>query len=107
MFTTVVVPLDGMAFSEKAIPAGHRVGLGRQLAAPLRIVTVYEPVLADVRRSSHYTRLRRQPVDPDQYLDALRREVEGRWSTAVATASVADPVSVSAGLADHLANRPD
>src|SRR5262245_10092147 len=44
-----------------------------RLDAPLRIVTVFEPVPPDIRRPDHYTRRLGPPSDPDRYLDAMRQ----------------------------------
>ena len=66
---------------------------------------MYEPVLPDLRRPMHYTRDIGPPTDADIYLGALARDVESD-GPPVSTVSIADPVSVSAGLADHLASQP-
>jgi hypothetical protein len=76
------------------------------LSAPLRLVTVYEPVLADLRHPGHFRRHHGPPIDPDSYLLQIEREVEGRGVTGASLTAIADPVSVADGLADHLAALP-
>jgi nucleotide-binding universal stress UspA family protein len=100
----VVVALDGVTDPKELLDAA--VGTARQLAAPLRLVTVYEPVLADLRDPSHFSRHHGPPSDPDDYLASVARSAEGLGADSVSTASIADPVSVTAGLSDHLAGRP-
>lgn len=67
---------------------------------------MYEPVPADVRRTSHSTRHHGPPGDPDEYLQVLARALESSGPIRVSTVAIADPVSVRSGLADHLAGRP-
>jgi nucleotide-binding universal stress UspA family protein len=83
------------------------VSWARQLGAPLRIVTVFEPAPEDLGRPGHFTRHHGPPVDPDVYLGAIERGVvDGHGLASVSTASIPDPVGVSDGIVDQLASRP-
>jgi nucleotide-binding universal stress UspA family protein len=101
--TDIVVALDGVGDPRPLLDTA--IPWARQLAAPLRLVTVFEPVPEDIRRPSHFTRSHGPPGDPDEYLATLERNVGANLAT-VSTASIGDPVSVSDGLAHHLAERP-
>ena len=68
-------------------------------------MTVYEPVLPDLRRPTHFTRGHGPPGDPGEYLDAMARDVEARGMPTW-TKSIADPVSAAAGLEHHLESHP-
>jgi nucleotide-binding universal stress UspA family protein len=111
-------------------PAGDASGLGRDIAvaldgvhdaapllstamawaalldAPLRLVTVYEPVLPDLRRPEHFTRRHGPPTDPDAYLDDLAVGLDRDPHDGIEAVALADPVSVADGLAQHLRDRP-
>jgi nucleotide-binding universal stress UspA family protein len=100
----VVVALDGGDDPDPVLPTA--VAWANHLSAPLRIVTVYEPVPADVRDPQHYSRGHGPSTDPDVYLDAMRRRIDDPGLTGVATAAIGDPVSVAAGLAQHLSQHP-
>jgi nucleotide-binding universal stress UspA family protein len=102
--TEVVVAVDGVHAPQPVLATA--TAWAQQMNAPLRIVTVYQPVPADVRRPSHFTRRHGPPGDPDEYLNVLAGAVESGEPTTVSTAAIADPVSVPGGLADHLASRP-
>ena len=100
----VVVALDGVSDPEQLLATG--AGIALKLKAPLRIVTVYEPALPDLRRPTHYSRSHGPSSDPEIYLEKMRRRATELGLTAVTTAAIADPVSVVAGLAVHLEHRP-
>jgi hypothetical protein len=100
----VVVALDGVDDPEPLIR--QAIEWARQLDVGLRLVTVYEPVLADLRRPEHFTRHHGPPVDPDAYLDEIAQDVATRDFGSVSTASIADPVDVAAGLVKHLSGQP-
>jgi nucleotide-binding universal stress UspA family protein len=102
--TDVVVALDGGDDPQPLLVTA--AGWARDLGAPLRLVTVYEPVLPDLRDPEHFTRHHGPPGDPDAYLDAMKREVMDVDTNSVSTTSIADPVSVAVGLREHLASRP-
>jgi hypothetical protein len=74
--------------------------------APLRLVTVYEPVPPDIRDPAHFSRRRGPETDPDLYLQQRRAQLEESAPRGVDLVSIPDPVSVAAGLSDHLAERP-
>jgi len=100
----VVVALDGVADPDLVLSTALRWAL--HLGAGLRIVTVYEPAPPDLRHPDHYSRHHGPPCDPDQYLEGVQQRVDGAGLTSCTTTAIADPVSVAAGLAEHLAQRP-
>ena len=100
----VVVALDGVADPDPVLSTAVEWAL--RLGAGLRIVTVYEPTPADLRHPDHYSRRHGPPCDPDEYLEGVQRRVDGAGLTSCTTTAIADPVSVAAGLAEHLADRP-
>jgi nucleotide-binding universal stress UspA family protein len=99
----VVVALDGVddAGPLLAVAAAWAI----QLQTRLRIVTVYEPVLPDVRQSQHYTRRHGPPSDPDVYLGTMAERARDLGLVDVETVAVADPVGVTPGIEAHLAER--
>jgi len=99
----VVVALDGVHDPEPLLATA--ITWADLLHAPLRIVTVYEPVLPDLRRPSHFTRGHGPASDPDAYLDAIARDVQQRH-TPVLTMAIADPVGAASGLEQHLESHP-
>jgi nucleotide-binding universal stress UspA family protein len=99
----VAVALDGRHDPEPLLAAA--VGWATLFDAPLRLVTVYEPVPADIRDPEHFTRRRGPSTDPDLYLQQVRARLEENAPRGVELASIPDPVSVAAGLSDHLAER--
>jgi nucleotide-binding universal stress UspA family protein len=100
----VAVALDGRHDPEPLLAAAVR--WARLLDARLRLVTVYEPVPADVRDPEHFSRRLGPETDPDVYLRARRARLDDDVPRGVELVSIPDPVSVSAGLSDHLAERP-
>jgi nucleotide-binding universal stress UspA family protein len=100
----VVVAIDGVDDPEPLLAAG--ANWAARLRTQLRIVTVFEPVLADLRRPSHFTRHHGPAGDPDAYLDGIRQEVGRFGVTNVSVAAIADPISPAAGLHTHLVGRP-
>jgi nucleotide-binding universal stress UspA family protein len=100
----VAVALDGQHDPEPLLATALHWAL--LLDAPLRLLTVYEPVLSDIRRPEHFTRSRGPSIDADRYLQQVRARVEGAAVRGVESVSIPDPVSVTDGLADHLAQRP-
>jgi nucleotide-binding universal stress UspA family protein len=102
--TDVVVALDGVDNAEPLLAVAAAWALSLQ--SRLRIVTVYEPVLSDLRRPAHYTRHHGPPGDPDVYLSSMRERVADVGLVRVDTVAIPDAVSVTAGLEHHLANAP-
>ena len=100
----VVVALDGLDNAEPLLAVAAAWAL--QLHSRLRIVTVYEPVLSDVRRPEHYTRLHGPPGDPDVYLGAMAERVSDVGLEALETVAIGDPIGPAPGLEQHLAARP-
>ena len=94
----VVVALDGVHDPHPLLTIA--VAWTSVLHAPLTLATVYEPVPPDLRRPSHFTRGHGPPSDPDQYLDAIARDIP-QEQTPVSTVAIADPVSAAAGLEQH------
>lgn len=81
MYSTIVVPLDGSALSEQAIPVA--AALARRDGATLHLVLVHEaPRLARVRDQEHWDEAL---ASRDQaYVDEQAREVEKRYRVRVA-----------------------
>jgi nucleotide-binding universal stress UspA family protein len=102
--TDVVVAVDGVGDPQPLLATA--TSWARQLGAPLRIVTVFEPAPADLDQPGHFTRHHGPPVDPDVYLGAIERGADGHGLASVSTASIPDPVGVTDGIVDHLASRP-
>ena len=100
----VVVAVDGLGDPEPVLTAA--APWAARLQSRLRIVTVYEPVPADLRRPAHYTRRHGPAGDPEKYLEALRDDVARYGATNVATAAIPDPISPAAGLQSYLVAHP-
>jgi nucleotide-binding universal stress UspA family protein len=100
----VVVALDGVTDPDPVLSTAVEWAL--QLGTGLRIVTVYEPVPADLRQPDHYSREHGPPCDPDEYLERMQGRVDGAGLASCSTTAIPDPVSVAVGLAQHLADRP-
>jgi hypothetical protein len=75
------------------------------LQAGLRVVTVYEPVLADTRRPEHFSRTHGPSSDPHAYLQGVASRFTDHV-VRIELVAIPDPVSVAGGLVDHLAQRP-
>lgn len=94
MAQPIVVPLDGTAHAEGALPLA--VSTARRLGAPLHVVRVHEPV-----RVPHGN-----PLPPDtrraiENADRRAREHEGRYLKAMAAQLLDDPeVAVGTALLD-------
>src|SRR6266542_646762 len=58
----VVLAVDGVEAPEPLLAVA--AAWARHLQAPLRVVTVYEPVPADIRQPTHHTRHHGPPGDP-------------------------------------------
>jgi nucleotide-binding universal stress UspA family protein len=99
----VVVGVDGVGDPEPLLTEAAE--WARTLHSRLRIVTVYEPVPVDLREPEHFNRRHGPPSDPDLYLSALRQRV-AEVGLDVSTVAIADPVSVGAGLEQHLVHAP-
>ena len=102
--TDVVVAVDGVGDPQPLLAIA--MSWARQLRAPLRIVTVFEPAPEDLGRPGHFTRHHGPPVDPDVYLGAIERGIDGHDLASASTATIPDPVGVTDGIVDHLASRP-
>jgi hypothetical protein len=100
----VAVALDGRHDPEPLLTAA--VACATFLDASLRVVTVYEPVLADIRDPEHFTRERGPATDPDVYLRRVGEGLDERVPRGVEFAAIPDAVSAAAGLSHHLAERP-
>jgi nucleotide-binding universal stress UspA family protein len=100
----VVVALDGVGNAERLLAVAAAWALA--LHSRLRIVTVYEPVLSDLRRPEHFSRRHGPPGDPDVYLSSMRGRVAEVGLAGVNSVAIPDAVSVRAGLEHHLANAP-
>jgi nucleotide-binding universal stress UspA family protein len=100
----VVVAVDGGDDADPLLATA--AAWAAHLGAPLRIVTVYEPVPADIRRPDHYTRRHGPSSDPDRYLDDLRHRVDEPAVPTVTTVAIPDPVGVADGLARYVHEHP-
>jgi nucleotide-binding universal stress UspA family protein len=100
----VVAALDGVSDPEPGLTAAG--SWARRLGTGLRIVTVFEPTPPDLRRPDHYTRRIGPPGDAEEYLDGVRSSLAGAGLPTCTVAAIADPVNVSAGLMQHLADHP-
>jgi hypothetical protein len=100
----VVVAVDGVGEQERLLTVA--AAWAHQLNSRLRIVTVYEPVPADLRHPDHFTRRHGPPGDPAAYLRQLQQRVAGAALDGVDTFAVADPVNVGGGLQQHLRDDP-
>jgi nucleotide-binding universal stress UspA family protein len=100
----VVVALDGSDQPDLVLQAG--AAWAARLDAPLRLVTVFEPVPEDVRRPEHYSRSHGPPYDAGEYLRAMRGRIGDDGPANVDLAAIADPIGVADGLERHLADRP-
>ena len=99
----VVVAVDGRRDPDILLSAAATAAAA--LGAGVRIVTVYEPVLADVRHPEHFTRTHGPSYDVDTYLADVARQVPGEVAR-VERAGIPDPVSIAGGLAEHLDSSP-
>jgi hypothetical protein len=100
----IVVAVDGVEAPEPLLSVA--AAWSRQLQAPLRVVAVYEPVPADIRRPDHYTRHHGPAGDPDTYLQKLGRYLEETGLVPLDLTAIPDATSVADGLTRHLYERP-
>jgi nucleotide-binding universal stress UspA family protein len=100
----IVVAVDGVEAPEPLLAVA--AAWSRHLQAPLRVVTVYEPVPADIRKPDHYTRHHGPPGDPDRYLHELGRYLEETGLVPRDLTAIPDATSVADGLTRHLYERP-
>jgi hypothetical protein len=96
----VMVAIDGVHDPRPLIDVA--TCWSRALGAVLRVGTVYEPVLPDLRSPGHFTRHHGPAIDPEVYLAKVRIE----FAPTAKTVAIPDPVNVAAGLLDHLASDP-
>ena len=76
----VVVALDGVSDAQPLLDVG--ASWARQLGSSLRLVTVYEPVLAEVGDPTLFVRQWGTSYDPDVYLEAMTERVDDAVSLA-------------------------
>jgi nucleotide-binding universal stress UspA family protein len=100
----VVVALDGVSDAQPLLDAG--TAWARQLGASLRLVTVYEPVLAEVGEPNLFVRLWGTSYDPDVYLEAMTKKVDTARLAGVTAVAIRDMSGPAAGLKHHLADLP-
>jgi nucleotide-binding universal stress UspA family protein len=100
----IVVAVDGLGDPEQLLEAA--APWAARLQSRLSIVTVYEPVPADLRRPAHYTRRHGPAGDPEKYLEGLCGEVARYGAANVSTAAIPDPISPAAGLHSYLIAHP-
>jgi nucleotide-binding universal stress UspA family protein len=102
--TDIAVAVDGQHDPEPLL--AEAAMWARVFDAPVRLVTVYEPVLSDIHRPEHFTRRRGPSIDADSYLGQMRAQVERIGVRGVEVVSIPDPVSVADSLSAHLKERP-
>jgi nucleotide-binding universal stress UspA family protein len=100
----VVVAVDGRQSPETLLATASR--WAGWLDAPLRVVTVYEPVLPDLRNPDHFSRSHGPSSDPVEYLRRVTHGLDDGGRRRVELVAIPDPVSVAEGLSQHLAARP-
>jgi nucleotide-binding universal stress UspA family protein len=100
----VLVALDGKHDPGPLLAAGAE--WADTLHAPLRAVTVYEPVQADIRHPEHFSRTHGPPSDPQVYLEEVTKGLDMDGGRQVELVAIPDPVSIAVGLAEHLQSRP-
>jgi hypothetical protein len=100
----VVVAVDGRDDPEPLLAAA--APWAARLQSRLNIVTVYEPVPADLRHPEHHTRHHGPAGDPDTYLEDLCLDIARRGVANVSTAAISDPISPAAGLKSYLGAHP-
>jgi hypothetical protein len=100
----VVVALDGVSDPQPLLDAG--TAWARRLGASLRLVTVYEPVLAEVGNPSLFVRLWGTSYDPNLYLESMIERVDDAAVTDVKAVAVRDASGPAAGLKQHLSDVP-
>jgi nucleotide-binding universal stress UspA family protein len=87
MYRSIVVPLDGSAFGEHALP--FALSLARRAGAQLHLAHVHvppAPILADANDAELRTSER-------MYLDGLVQRVEARWDVPITTMLLDGPVA--------------
>jgi nucleotide-binding universal stress UspA family protein len=102
--TDVVVALDPHRDPEPSLVTAAAWAL--QLHAPLRIVTVFEPVPSDLDQPEHFTRRHGPSGDPDAYVASMAQRLGDIGLTAIEAIAIPDPVSAASGLLDHLCDHP-
>jgi nucleotide-binding universal stress UspA family protein len=100
----VVVALDGVSDAQPLLDAG--TAWASQLGGSLRLVTVYEPVLAEVSDPNLFVRLWGTSYDPNAYLEAMVERVDSARLAGVNAVAIRDMSGPAAGLKQHLANSP-
>jgi nucleotide-binding universal stress UspA family protein len=100
----VVVALDARENPAPILEVAAAWALRLQRA--LRLVTVYEPVPADIRNAQHYTRDIGPGGDPEEYLADMRTRVADIGLDRVDTRAIEHPISAGRGLEEHLAAHP-
>jgi nucleotide-binding universal stress UspA family protein len=100
----VVVALDGVSDAQPLLDAG--TAWARQLGVSLRLVTVYEPVLAEVGDPNLFVRLWGTSYDPNLYLEAIMEGVDDAHLAGVNAVAIRDVSGPAAGLKRYLADLP-
>jgi hypothetical protein len=100
----VVVALDGVSDPQPLLDAG--TAWARQLGRCLRLVTVYEPVLAEVGDPNLFVRGWGTSYDPEAYLEAVTGRVDTAGLAGVTTVAIRDMSGPAVGLKQHLAHSP-
>jgi nucleotide-binding universal stress UspA family protein len=100
----VVVALDGISDPQPLLDAGAT--WARRLGAGIRLVTVYEPVLAEAGEPTVFVRHWGSSYDTDVYLDIVKERIDDTGLAGVEAVGIRDLLSPAAGLKRHLADSP-
>ena len=100
----IVVALDPEGDAEPVLVTG--ADWARALHAPVRVVTVFEPVPSDLDRPGHYTRRYGPSGDAHAYAASMAQRVADVGVLGIEAIAIEDAVSPSSGLLEHLRDRP-
>jgi hypothetical protein len=100
----VVVALDGVSDPQPLLDSG--AAWARQLGSVLRLVTVYEPVIAEPGDPNLFVRKWGTSYDPHAYLDAVSGRVDKAGLAGLEAIAIRDLDGPAHGLEQHLAGSP-
>lgn len=100
----VVVALDALDNAAPLLEVAAAWAL--RLRRALRLVTVFEPVPADLRNAHHYTRDIGPGGDPEKYLAGMRERVADVGLDRVDTQAIEHPIGAGRGLEEYVAAHP-
>jgi nucleotide-binding universal stress UspA family protein len=100
----VVVALDGVSDPQPLLEAGTT--WARRLRTALRLVTVYEPVLAEVGDPTLFVRHWGTSYDPNLYLESISERLDDAGLSDVKAVAIRNMDGPAFGLAEHLSAAP-